>query len=181
MLLSHLHFDHASDLTVLHYYLQKLGLRMPVYVPGEDQSPFRALLEGLCYDVQPYPDRLCLAGLEITSLPVRHPVPCRALRISDGKKTLVFTGDTNDYPGLAEFSAGADVMLADAAFLEQEWNAALPHMSAAGAARLAREAGAKKLYLTHFFQHHAPETMEKEACAIFDGALSVHPGMVIDL
>lgn len=181
VLLSHLHYDHACDLMVMQYYLNKAGVTLPVYVPPEDQSPFRALLTPPAFDVRPYPEKLTLAGLEIESFPVRHPVPCRALRLTDGEKTLVFTGDTNDCEGLADFAMHADVLLADAAFLQAEWHDQLPHMSAAGAARLANEAGAKALYLTHLFHDHAPETLEKEAQALCPAAKAVYPGMVISL
>lgn len=181
VVLSHLHYDHACDLTVMRYYLEKVGVTLPVYVPAEDQSPMRALLAPPAFDVRPYPEKLTIGELEISNLPVRHPVPCRALRITDGEKTLVFTGDTNDCPGLAEFARDADVLLADAAFTEAEWHDQLPHMSAAGAARLARAAGAKKLYLTHLSHSHAPETLQQEAAVIYPGAQAVHHGLVIEL
>ncbi|MBE5782062.1 MAG: MBL fold metallo-hydrolase [Clostridiales bacterium] len=181
IVMSHLHFDHACDLLVLRYYLEKMGKQIKVYVPGEDQSPFRALLESSAFEVLPYPEKLTLAGLDITSFPVRHPVPCRAIRFTDGEKTLVFTGDTNNCDGLSDFAKGANVLLADGAFLESEWNEKLPHMSAAGTARLAVEAKAERLYVTHLPIHHAPETLENEAKAIFPHAQAVKPGMVISL
>ncbi len=181
VLLSHLHFDHASDLLVMRYYLEIVGKTVPVYLPPEDESPLRGLLTAPAFDVRAYPETLELMGLEITTLPVRHPVPCRALRFTDGQKTLVFTGDTNDCVGLATFAQGADALLADAAFLQTEWAENKPHMSASGAARLAKEAGAKKLYLTHLPLRHAPETMEKEAREVFPGAQAVYPGMEIAL
>ena len=181
VLLSHLHFDHASDLLVMRYYLESAGRTLPVYVPGEDDSPFRGLLTSPAFDVRPYPDELGVMGLRVTTLPVRHPVPCRALRLTDGEKTLVFTGDTNDCEGLAEFAKGADVLLADAAFLTSEWTENKPHMSAAGAARLAVAAETKKLYLTHLPVRHAPETLQREAQALCAHAQAVHPGMVIAL
>lgn len=181
VLLSHLHFDHASDLLVLRYYLEIVGKTLTVYVPPEDDSPFRALLTFPAFDVKPYPEELNVMGLQVTALPVRHPVPCRALRLTDGEKTLVFTGDTNDCCGLADFARDADALLADAAFLADEWTDKKPHMSAAGAAHLALEAHAKELYLTHLPVRHAPETLEKEAKAVFSSVRAVHPGMVIAL
>ena len=181
VLLSHLHFDHASDLLVMRYYLEIAGKTLPVYVPPEDDSPFRALLTAPAFDVRPYPTVLELMGLKITTMPVRHPVPCRAIRLTDGEKTLVFTGDTNDCPGLGAFARHADVLLADAAFLTHEWTAQKPHMSAAGAARLALDADAKELYLTHLPVRHAPETLVREAQAVFPRVRAVAPGMVIAL
>jgi len=181
VLLSHLHYDHASDLLVMQYYLQLHKARLTVYVPPEDQSPLRALLSAPEMDVRPYPEELHIGGLTAATLPVNHPVPCRALRLTDGEKTLVYTGDTNLCPVLASFAQGADALLADAAFLEAEWTAQKPHLSAAKAAQLAQEAQAKRLYLTHLPVGHAPETLEKEARAIFPQAQAVYPGMEISL
>ena len=179
VLLSHLHFDHASDLLVMRYYLEIVGKTLPVYVPPEDDSPFRALLTAPAFDVRPYPAQLDIMGLNITTLPVRHPVPCRAIRLWDGEKALVFTGDTNDCGGLSEFARHASVLLADAAFLTEEWTDQKPHMSAAGAARLALEAEAQALYLTHLPVKHAPETLVQEARALFPNVRAAAPGMVI--
>ena len=181
VLLSHLHFDHASDLLVMRYYLEIAEKTLPVYVPPEDESPFLGLLSAPAFEVRPYPEALEIMGLTVTTLPVRHPVPCRALRITDGEKALVFTGDTNDCEALPAFAFGADALLADAAFLSGEWSAEKPHMSAAGAARLAQDASAKRLYLTHLPVRHHPGTLENEARAVFPDAQAVFPGMVIAL
>lgn len=182
VLLSHLHFDHAADMPVLGYYLQQRGVKMPIFVPEEDVSPLRRILESSgVFEVKPYPEMLCLCGLEISVFPVRHPVPCRAIRIKDGEKTLVFTGDTNVCPGLAEFAENADVLMADAAFLEAEWQEKLPHLSAKKAAELAVAAGAQRFYLTHLPVRHEAETMVKEAKEVYEQAQAVTPGMVIQL
>jgi len=181
ILLSHLHFDHAADLLVMRYYLEIAGKELPLYLPGEDQSKLRSVLEESAYRVSPYPEELQIGRLTVAAFPVRHPVPCRALRITDGEKTLVFTGDTNTCPGLADFARDADVLLADAAFLESEWTAQKPHLSAAGAARLALEAKAKRLLLTHLPVRHDASSLEKEARAVFPDARAVQAGEVIAL
>lgn len=181
VILSHLHFDHASDMLVLRYYLERMGKTLPVYVPGEDASPLRQMLTEPAFRVIPYPEMLQVMGLSVTTMPVNHPVPCRALRITDGKKTLVFTGDTNECPGLASFSRDADVLLADSAFLSGEWNEKMPHMSAKMCGELAREANVKHLYLTHLAPRHAPEAVVADARTAFADADIVSPGMVIAL
>ena len=181
VILTHLHFDHTSDLLVLRYALEIAGKTAALYLPGEDRSPLRAILEQSAYQVRAIPEEWRIGGFEISSMPVRHPVPCRALRITDGQRTLVYTGDTNDCPGLAGFAAGADALLADSAFLSGEWTEAKPHMCAAGAARLAREAGVGMLYLTHLPVRHDPATMEAEARGIFERVQAVRPGQVIAL
>ncbi len=181
VILSHLHFDHASDMLVLRYYLERMGKTLPVYVPQEDASPLRSLLTEPAFRVLPYPEELQVMGLRVTTLPVRHPVPCRAIRITDGEKTLVFTGDTNECPGLADFARDADALLADSAFLSSEWNEKMPHMSAKMCGELARDARVKHLYLTHLAPRYAPDAVVQDARAAFENADIVYPGMVISL
>lgn len=181
VMLSHLHFDHMSDLLVLQYYLQKIGKKLPLYLPQEDHSPVQKLLMPDFFDVRTYPEELRIGAFTVSSMPVIHPSPCRALRVTEGKKTFVYTGDTNDCPGLDAFCRGADALLADAAFLQAEWNEARPHMSAQGAAALARSAQVKKLYLTHLPVAHDASALEKEAAEIFPGACAVRPGQAIEI
>ncbi|MBQ9264620.1 MAG: MBL fold metallo-hydrolase [Clostridia bacterium] len=181
VLLSHLHFDHASDMLVLRYYMERMGKTLDVYVPGEDESPLRQLLTAPAFNVRSYPETLHVMGLTITTLPVSHPVPCRALRLTDGQKTLVFTGDTSAPGGLAEFARDADVLLSDSAFLSTEWTETMPHMSARMCGELAAQAGVKRLCLTHLAPRHAPEAVTADARAVFLAAETVTPGQVIDL
>ena len=181
VLLSHLHFDHASDLLVLRYYLEKWGKKLTLYVPPQDQSHLLQLLQTPAFAVLPYPEELQVMGLTVTTLPVRHPVPCRAIRLTDGDKTLVFTGDSNLCPALAGFAKDADVLLADGAFLETEWSEKAPHMSAYHCGLLAAEANVKKLYVTHLSSSHAAEEFETDARRAFENARAVRPGQVIAL
>lgn len=179
VMLSHLHFDHMADMLVLQYYLQQAGKKLTVYVPPEDDSPQKALLRPAVFDIRPYPETLEMNGLKVTTLPVRHPVPCRALRFEEKGRVFVFTGDTNTCPGLAAFAGDADVLMTDTAFLADEWDEKKPHLSAALGAALAKEAGAKRLLLTHLPVRHAPETLEAEARAVCPGAQAVFPGMTV--
>lgn len=181
VLLSHLHFDHMSDLLVLQFYLKRIGKKLPVYVPQEDHSPVQQLLLPECFDVRVYPETLRIGAFTVTTLPVIHPSPCRAMRITDGERVFVYTGDTNDCKGLAEFTKDADALLADAAFLQDEWNETLPHMSAKGAARLGTDARAKALYLTHLPVNHDPAALEQEAREIFPAASAAFPGRMIEI
>ena len=80
--LSHLHYDHACDLLPLQYYLMNMGVTLPVYVPGEDESPMRALLNAPMYDVREYEEEMTLGNITVTQMKTSHPVPCRALRFA---------------------------------------------------------------------------------------------------
>jgi len=74
------------------------------------------------------------------------------MRISDGEKTLFYTGDTGDFDGLAYLARGADAMLADVCFTEEDAKVKPPvHLTRGQARRIAKEAGVTKLWFTHQF------------------------------
>ena len=165
--LSHLHYDHACDMLPMQYYLQGRDLRLPVYLPGEDESPMRRLLEAPCFDVKPYEDTFTVGDFTVTVHVTRHPVPCRALKFTVNGKTLVYTGDAAEGDSLVEFCRDADVLLADGAFLDRQWHDKAPHMSARMAAELAKNAGVKMLIVTHLPPSNVPSLLLDEARAVF--------------
>src|SRR5437879_2618634 len=70
--------------------------------------------------------------------------------LGGGKKMGVVV-DTDTIDGLADYVGGADLLVIEATFLERDAAMALDygHLTAAKAARLASEAGVKRLVLTH--------------------------------
>jgi len=86
-----------------------------------------------------------------------------------GRK-LVYTGDTRPSKNIVKLAHGADVLIHDCMFsLEDEENTKeAAHSTTKEAAAIAKEAGAKKLYLTHISQRYTePAKLEAEAREIF--------------
>jgi ribonuclease Z len=82
--------------------------------------------------------------------------------------------DTRPCPGALALARGADLLVCEATYLEAEAREAHEHyhLTAAQAAALAREAGARRLALTHFSQRYTTtEGFRQEACAVFPGAV----------
>ncbi|MST35088.1 ribonuclease Z, partial [Acidimicrobiaceae bacterium USS-CC1] len=78
--------------------------------------------------------------------------------------------DTRPCPGAVELARGADLVVCESTFLSSEADLAhrYGHMTAAQAATLAAEAGARRLVLTHFSQRHPDEqAFAREAATIF--------------
>ena len=166
VILSHLHYDHMSDLLPMQYALEMNSrpAPMPLLAP-ETPAPVRALLRAPAYDLRPVQD--CAIGeFRFRFFPVRHPVECYALRAECDGRSFVYTGDTNEVEGLDRFAQGADLMLIDASFRAADWNMKLPHLSAEGAARLASRAGCGRALLTHLSPRYTAEQLEPEARAI---------------
>jgi ribonuclease Z len=86
----------------------------------------------------------------------------------EGSK-LVVVGDTEEVDTLIDSVRGADTLVIEATFLERD--AALArsrgHLTAAAAARLARDAGVGELLLTHISRRYAPEEIAEEAALLF--------------
>jgi len=170
VILSHLHFDHMSDILPLQYALQFHPRQepLPVYAP-ENPPAVRSLLNAPCYAPQAMQEAR-IGEMHISFCPVRHPVESFALRVECGGKVFVYTGDSNDVDILDSFAADADVLLADAGLSNAHWNPNAPHMSAAGCGSLAARCGAKRLLLTHLNPRYSAKELEAEAQAAFPGA-----------
>ena len=82
---------------------------------------------------------------------------------------LVHVGDCGDAQKLVEVARGAEALVIEATYLEQEAEMAhdFGHLTAAQAARLAREAGVKQLYLTHVSRRYRERDVLEEAQRIF--------------
>ena len=173
LLLSHWHFDHCSDVLPLLYRLESHaaagGAPLHIWAPVDDASPVRKAVQGcraaVLHDVRPG-DVLTLGDTEVTVHDARHPVPAVMYRITGDGRTLCYTGDTNTAAGLEAFAEGADLLLADGLFPTAAWSEGKPHLSAALAAQLARDAHVRRLVITHLNPAIDPEGLLKEARSI---------------
>ena len=160
ILLSHLHYDHCSDLGVLRYLLEQLAARdgmrqpMPVYAP-DAPAHARELLDYPVFDVRPIADgmRVKIGSLAVTFHEMAHPVPTFGMDIVDGDgKRLFYTGDTGWFSGLAGLCRGADALLCDTCFLDaDDHGQPLVHLTARQAGVLAKEARVGRLLCTHLW------------------------------
>jgi ribonuclease Z len=90
-------------------------------------------------------------------------------RARAGRK-LVVSGDTAPCEGLGLAAHGADLLVHEATFLEEEAEraAATGHSTAAQAAALARDAEVRLLALVHISTRHAGREVRDEARAVFE-------------
>lgn len=170
VVLSHLHFDHMSDLLPMQYAIQFHPRQrpLPVYASDSPES-VRALLDAPCYDLWPCRD-VTVGEMKLSFNPARHPVETNAIAVSCDGRRFVFTGDSNADPLVELFCEGADLLLADAGLSSDDWRPTAPHYSAALCGELAKNTHAKRLLLTHFNPKYDPEALLEEARAFYPPA-----------
>jgi ribonuclease BN (tRNA processing enzyme) len=185
VLISHLHADHFFDLSG-YYVLRKYhpagpqpklptwgprALRSRVagayglpLEPGMDEEFRFKRVKKKPFQVGPF---------TVTAKRVDHPVEAFAFRIEHDGKALVYSGDTAACPALTELAAGADLLLAEAAFRDGDDNPPHVHMTGSEAAATAKEAGVGRLVITHVPPWHDELDALREAEEVFAGPTSL--------
>ena len=163
VVLTHLHYDHMSDMLPMQYALQfsRRQTALPVLCPAAP-ADVRRLLEVKCFDLSLPEDRQ-IGELRLSFIPGVHPVPCVCVAVEGDGARFVYTGDTNENPALELFADGADLLLADAGLSAANWSPRAPHLSAAMCGQLARGVRARALVLTHLNPKYDPEALAAEA------------------
>jgi ribonuclease BN (tRNA processing enzyme) len=201
VLISHGHPDHCADLGALSV-LRRYGpakdedlARIPLLgPPGLDVRVEQIGGANDGHDISIYDftamrggARVQLGPFDITAADAWHPVPALAFRIEGpaeqavpgrGRASLAYTGDTDWNEAVLELARDADLLLAEAGWAHREVNPPGVHLTAAQAAQLAVEAGARRVLLTHIASWVDPGVSLAQARAIRPDALLAEPGAV---
>ena len=181
IILTHLHSDHMSDMMVLRYAIQAkikkgaMNHKIDVFAPSEPQEEFKRLDINNAFNLAPISDDLVLkfGDMTITFSPMTHPFKSFAVCVSSDGKKFVFSGDTSWNENIIEFAKDADVVMLDAGLLSADKkDENVPHLTARECGIVAKESGAKKLILTHFFPEYDVEQLIAEARENFQNVIA---------
>ncbi|MCA8942673.1 MAG: ribonuclease Z, partial [Planctomycetes bacterium] len=97
-------------------------------------------------------------------------------------QSVAFIMDTRMCDAAFELARGVDLLICESTYLESEAREAHAnaHLTAKQAARIAHEAGARRLVLTHFSQrYHDVEPFVAEAREVHDDVVAAEDGLRI--
>jgi ribonuclease BN (tRNA processing enzyme) len=182
VLLSHLHADHCLDLCG-YYVLRKYHPsgpqpRLPVHGPSDTAGRMARAYDlpedpGMSeeFDFRPWTpeEPVSIGPFRVEVVPVVHPVEAYGLRVHANGALVAYTGDSGRCDQLAEVAAGADLLIAEASFHHEADNPPDVHLTGIDCGEIAREAGVKKLLITHVPPWYDPQDMLAAAGAVWDG------------
>ena len=183
LVLSHLHWDHVSDVLPLRYALERMDKHIALMLP-EEPSVVASLLtnspmitpyylhDGMRYDGGAFSMRF---------FAMRHPLPAYGVRIEEEGKALAYSGDTNTCENLEKLlEGGPDIALVDACFSDEQWTQDKPHLSARLAARAMREGGVRIPLLAHLPPGEDEYALMRQARQEYSPALFAVAGRTYD-
>lgn len=200
---SHLHSDHVADLIVLNvlrrYRPEGACDQVPLYGPAGTADRLAvmagkdpATMVSEQFDVREWVPGVAIAVGPFTLEPVEvaHPIPAFGVRVTGPSSlapgrsvTIAYTGDTDLCDGVKALAAGADLLLAEAAYLEGRDDALRGvHLTGRRAGLVAAGGNVGRLVLTHLVDWNDPLVTLAEARDVFSGPIDLAaPGAVYTL
>jgi len=181
--ISHGHPDHCADLNPL---LRARALRdnpappLPVYaLPGALNAVLALDRPGMldaAYRLTEFTggSQLRIGPFLAQTRLLPHWVPNAGVRISAGGRVLAYSGDCGPSPDLVELARDADLLLAEATYLDPVPEDSRRYLtSARQAGRQARQAKVQRLLLTHLAPGTDHAAVLAEAGTAYDGEIQI--------
>jgi ribonuclease BN (tRNA processing enzyme) len=179
VVLTHEHPDHCVDLYGLHV-LMRWGLEregFPIYAPPGLEQHLGTLVGGdwgkaFQWHAIEEAERVEVDDLSLRFSRTDHPPPTFAVEVTSDDKRLVYTSDTGPGWNVSSFAPEADLVLSEATYLHGAKPTEI-HLSAREAGAAAREAGARRLMLTHLWPRLDPYDVVAEGSDAYGEAVTL--------
>jgi len=191
VVLSHLHADHildivpyASALTFGPRWLSSRAPRPALHVPPGAREQLAALSTAAgmradhieaAFDLQEYDPagEVRIDELTVRFQTVPHYVQAQAVEVSDGNARFTFGADSGPSTDLCRFAADTDLLLIEATLDEPDDGDPRGHLTPAEAGQHGRDAGARRLVLTHISDELDPAAARAKAAEAFGGEVEL--------
>jgi ribonuclease BN (tRNA processing enzyme) len=190
VVISHMHTDHFIDLVPLRYALRygprRRAKKLPVHLPPDGLAILRKMVDAFprevgddflaVFELHEYdPSRpLAVEGTTLRFAHTAHYIPAFAVRWERDGASVTYSADTAPDPRVVALASGSDVFVCEATLRHGELERGLRgHSTAAEAAAMARDAGVRRLVLTHYGEESTSRDLDEAARAIFDGEIIV--------
>lgn len=185
--LTHLHWDHISEIFDIGYATYLYNQKVEVYVPENVTSDLEKIILNAILTHQPsnweikyISDKIILnnGNYSIQFLKTQHNDNSYAIKIIyDDKsitKQIVYTSDigTKDIEPLINFAENSDLLICESSLISEHNVVNENHMHASDSGKLAQQAKVKKLVLTHFWSEDDRKKYVKEAQTNFKNTVA---------
>jgi ribonuclease BN (tRNA processing enzyme) len=190
VVISHMHADHFIDLIPLRYAIRygarRRAMKLPVYLPPDGLQTLRTLCSAFAdeggeflsdvFELREYDPaaRLAIEGATLRFAHTAHYIPAFAIRWERSGASLTYSADTAPDERVIALARESEVFLCEATLLHGETEVGMRgHSSAQDAAAMAREAGVRRLVLTHYGAESSSRDLDEAARAVYNGEIWV--------
>lgn len=199
LFISHFHLDHVSGLHSLAKF--KFPQGMDIYVGPGRKKDFDTLVQPpFTVGIDKDPNNIATLSTEIRvhelaegkqQIPFLvevveqfHAYRNHGYRVNLEGKTIAYSGDTGIGPNSRLLAQNADLLIHECSYMKAPKDDKWGHVDATQATNLAKEAGVKKLILTHFDPTQSPflkdrKKAESEAQAIFPNTTCATDDLIV--
>ncbi|MCT9929131.1 MBL fold metallo-hydrolase [Planotetraspora sp. A-T 1434] len=193
--LSHLHADHCLDICAYHVVrtytpvgpLPKVPVHAPSGAPRRLNAaygmPDEPVLEKSFDFVTLSPGMREIGPFQVTAALMNHPIETYGFRVSHGGRSVAYSADTGESAELVKLAHDADVLLCEAAHIDEPGLPANLHLNGRQAAQYAGQARVGTLVLTHLVPwYDQARILDDASRGDFDGPVELaRSGAVYDL
>jgi ribonuclease BN (tRNA processing enzyme) len=190
VVISHMHADHFIDLIPLRYALRygsrRRADKLAVHLPPGGLAMLRTLVSAFAneggeflsdvFDLHEYDPSVPLRvdGATLRFAHTAHYIPAFAVRWERDGVSVTYSADTAPDANVVALARDSDVFLCEATLRHGECEPGVRgHSTAADAAAMARDAGVRRLVLTHYGEESTAVDLDESARPIFDGEIVV--------